>query len=85
MSYLHTQKYHSEIGCHNIRKNGLNHGFNTQIPFIYAYSQNTPTILGTFAILVVWWGGEQYNRHKMAQNAHIAKIFEMIQGPYQVC
>ena len=28
-------------------------------PSIYAYNQNTPTILGAFAILVVWWGGEQ--------------------------
>ena len=41
------------------QKKELDHGFNTQIPSIYAYGQNTPTIPGTFAILVVWWGGEQ--------------------------
>ena len=41
------------------QKKELDHGLNTQIPSIYAYGQNTPTILGTFAILVVWWGGEQ--------------------------
>ena len=40
------------------QKKELNHGFNTQIPSIYAYGQNTLTILGTFAILVVWWGGK---------------------------
>jgi hypothetical protein len=53
----------------------LDHGFNTQIPSIHAYGQDASTIFGTFAILVVWWGGEQYNRHKIVQNAHIAKIF----------
>ncbi|OEU10337.1 hypothetical protein FRACYDRAFT_247347 [Fragilariopsis cylindrus CCMP1102] len=45
---------------------GIGPCFNTQKPSIYAYGQNTPTILGTFAIFVVWWGG---NRHNMAQNA----------------
>jgi hypothetical protein len=35
------------------------HSFNTQIPSIYAYGQNTPSMLESFAILVVWWGGKQ--------------------------
>jgi hypothetical protein len=35
------------------QRNKLGHGLNTQIPSIYAYDQNTPMILGTFAILVV--------------------------------
>jgi hypothetical protein len=41
------------------QKKELDNGFNTHIPSIYAYGQNTPTILGTVAILMVWWGGEQ--------------------------
>ena len=40
-------------------KKELDYGFNTQISSIYGYGQNTTTILGTFAILVVEWGGEQ--------------------------
>ena len=38
-----------------------------------------------------WWcGGAGNNRTdikwpKMAQNAHVVKIFEMLQCPYQVC
>jgi hypothetical protein len=67
------------------QKKELDHGLNTHIPSIYAYGQNTPTILGTVAILVVWWGGEQQNRQEMAQNTHVAKIFEMLPRPYQVC
>ncbi|OEU06354.1 hypothetical protein FRACYDRAFT_254772 [Fragilariopsis cylindrus CCMP1102] len=34
------------------QKKELDHGFNTQIPSIYEYGQNTPTILRTY-----WWGG----------------------------
>ena len=52
---------------------------------IYIYGQNRPTIPGTVAILVMWWVGEQQNRHKIAQNAHGAKTFEMLPRPYQVC
>jgi hypothetical protein len=35
------------------QKMELVQSLNTQIPSIYAYDQNTPIILGTFAILVV--------------------------------
>ncbi|OEU11328.1 P-loop containing nucleoside triphosphate hydrolase protein [Fragilariopsis cylindrus CCMP1102] len=58
-----------------LQKKELDHGFNTQIPSTYTYGQNTPTILGTFALLVAWWDGEQQNRHQMAQNAHVAKTY----------
>jgi hypothetical protein len=37
----------------------LDHGFNTQIPSLYSYGENAPSISGIFAILVVWWGREQ--------------------------
>ena len=45
--------------CRNIKKNNLDHSLNIQIPSIYAYGQYTTTKLGTFAILVVWWGRGQ--------------------------
>ena len=35
------------------QKKELDHGFNTQIPSIYAYGQNKPIMLGTSGILVV--------------------------------
>jgi hypothetical protein len=39
------------------QKKYLDHGFNTEIPYIYAYGQNILTILGT---LPYWWcGGEE--------------------------
>ena len=41
------------------QKKQLGNGLSIPIPFIHAYNQNTPTFLGTFAILVLWWGGEQ--------------------------
>jgi hypothetical protein len=66
-------------------KSIIHHGLNTQIPSIYAYGKNTPPICGSFAILVMLWDGEQENRHKIAKNAQVAKIFEMLQSPYQVC
>ena len=32
----------------------LDHDFNTQIPSIYAFGQNTPTMLGTIGGVVRW-------------------------------
>ena len=53
-------KYHSNLKyAATTLKEELDHGLNTQIPSIYAYGQNTPTILGTFAILVVWCVGQE--------------------------
>jgi hypothetical protein len=56
-------KYHSNLKCAaTTLKKELDHGLNTQIPSIYIYGQNTPTIFGTFAILVVWWGGGSWEQ-----------------------